>query len=77
MGGIPLLGEGALAITGLISIGRAFAHLFKHKKHFIPKTPQAIGVALPTVNTELTQKYSMGLPSIDSAREVSASFSTF
>lgn len=77
VGGIPLLGEGALAITGLISIGRAFAHLFKHKKHFTPKTPQAQGVALPTVNTELTQKYSMGLPSIDSASEVSASFSAF
>ena len=77
VGGIPLLGEGALAITGLISIGRAFAHLFKHKKHFIPKTPQLQGVALPQANTQLTQKYSMGLPSIDSASEVSASFSAF
>ena len=77
VGGIPLLGEGALAITGLISIGRAFAHLFKHKKHFQPKTPQAIGVAIPQANTDLTQKYSMGLPSIDSASEVSASFSAF
>lgn len=77
VGGIPLLGEGALAITGLISIGRAFAHLFKHKKHFTPKTPQAIGVAIPQANTQLTQKYSMGLPSIDSASEVSASFSAF
>ena len=77
VGGIPLLGEGALAITGLISIGRAFAHLFKHKKHFQPKTPQLQGVALPQANTQLTQKYSMGLPSIDSASEVSASFSAF
>ena len=77
VGGIPLLGEGALAITGLISLGRAFAHLFKHKKHFTPKTPQLQGIALPQVNTELTQKYSMGLPSIDSASEVSASFSAF
>ena len=77
VGGIPLLGEGALAITGLISLGRAFAHLFKHKKQFKPQKTQLQGVALPTANTQLTQKYSMGLPSIDSASEVSASFSAF
>ena len=76
-GSIPLIGEGALAITGLISIGRAFAHLFKHKKHFTPKTPQLVGMAIPSANPQLTQKYSMGLPSIDSASEVSASFSAF
>jgi len=77
VGGIPLLGEGALAITGLISLGRAFAHLFKHKKQFKPQKTQLTGVALPTANTQLTQKFSMGLPSIDSASEVSASFSAF
>lgn len=76
-GGIPILGEVALGITGLVSIGRAFAHLFKHKKKFVPKKVAVQGVAIPTAPTQLTQKYSMGLPSIDSASEVSASFSAF
>tara|TARA_R110000824_G_scaffold353233_1_gene540367 strand:+ start:2814 stop:3869 length:1056 start_codon:yes stop_codon:yes gene_type:complete len=76
-GGIPILGEVALGITGLVSIGKAFAHLFKHKKKFAPKISSAQGISIPTAPTQLTQKYSMGLPSIDSASEVSASFSAF
>ncbi len=76
-GGIPILGEVALGITGLVSIGKAFAHLFKHKKKFAPQISSAQGISIPTAPTQLTQKYSMGLPSIDSASEVSASFSAF
>lgn len=76
-GAIPVVGEGLLAVAGLVSIGEGIYHLFHHKT----KQPTISSVATDNLVTppsqNLTQKYSLALPSIDSASEQSASVSSF
>lgn len=72
---IPVVGEAVLGVAGLVSIGEGIYHLFHHKsKQPIVATATSNIVAPPT---NLTQKYSLALPSIDSASESSASVSSF
>lgn len=75
-GAIPVVGEAILGVAGLVSIGEGIYHLFHHKS----KQPVVSSVptgALPEAPSNLTQKYSLALPSIDSASEPSASVSSF
>lgn len=75
-GAIPVVGEGILAVAGLVSIGEGIYHLFHHKdKQPVVSTAPTGG--LPEASSNLTQKYSLALPSIDSASEASASVSSF
>ena len=72
---IPVVGEAVLGVAGLVSIGEGIYHLFHHKsKQPIVATAVSNVVAQPT---NLTQKYSLSLPSIDAASEASASVSSF
>jgi len=75
-GAIPVVGEGLLAVAGLVSIGEGIAHLFHHKSKQPVVTTVATG-SLPSAPSNLTQKYSLALPSIDSASDQSASVSSF
>ena len=75
-GAIPIVGEAVLGVAGLVSIGEGIYHLFHHKdKQPVVNTLPTGGVAQPSNN--LTQKYSLALPSIDTASEQSASVSSF
>ena len=78
LGGIPLLGEAALGISGLVSIGEGLYHLFHHssKPPPPPNLPQ-IHIAASNPSAGLTQKFSMSLPSLDSSAEPSASTMSF
>ena len=78
LGGIPLLGEAALGITGLVSIGEGLYHLFHHssKPPPPPNLPQ-VHLAASNPSAGLTQKFSMSLPSLDSSAEPSASTMSF
>ncbi len=78
LGGIPLLGEAALGISGLVSIGEGLYHLFHHssKPPPPPKLPQ-VHLAASNPSAGLTQKFSMSLPSLDSSAEPSASTMSF
>ena len=75
LGAIPVIGEAALGIAGLVSIGEGIYHLFHHKD----KQPvvSAVQTGGETPQQNLTQKYSLALPSIDSASDQSASVSSF
>ena len=75
-GAIPVVGEGLLAVAGLVSIGEGIYHLFHHKSKQPVVNTVATG-AMPSAPSNLTQKYSLALPSIDSASEASASVSSF
>ena len=75
-GAIPVVGEGLLAVAGLVSIGEGIYHLFHHKTKQPVVSTVATG-AMPSAPSNLTQKYSLALPSIDSASEASASVSSF
>ena len=75
-GAIPVVGEAILGVAGLVSIGEGIYHLFHHKSKQPVVSTVATG-ALPTAPNNLTQKYSLALPSIDSASEPSASVSSF
>ena len=75
-GAIPVVGEAILGVAGLVSIGEGIYHLFHHKdKQPVVNSLPTGGVAQPSNN--LTQKYSLALPSIDTASEQSASVSSF
>ncbi len=76
MAGIPVVGEIGLALAGAISVGEGIYHLFHKKRKSAPV------VATPATSTynptqELTQKYSLGVPSIDTAAEQAASLTSF
>lgn len=75
-GAIPVVGEGLLAVAGLVSIGEGIYHLFHHKDKQ-PIVSSAPTGSLPSAPSNLTQKYALALPSIDSASEASASVSSF
>ena len=78
LGAVPVLGEVALGITGLVSVGEGLYHLFHHKDK-APSAPGLPSTGLPTSDPTagLTQKFASALPSIDSSAEVSASSMSF
>jgi hypothetical protein len=73
---IPVVGEAVLGVAGLVSIGEGIYHLFHHKSKQ-PTVATAVSNVVAPPPTNLTQKYSLALPSIDSASESSASVSSF
>jgi cell division septation protein DedD len=77
LGAVPVLGEMALGITGLVSVGEGLYHLFHHDAGNPPpaKTPQNIQPA--NVSNALTTKFAQGLPSVDGASELSGSMVSF
>ena len=73
LGGIPVVGEIALAVGGLVAIGDSIYHLFHH-----PKEAPAIPVATPVnIPQTLTAKFSSALPSADNSTDRSSSMSAF
>lgn len=78
VGAIPVIGEAALAVTGLVSIGEGLYHLFHHKAT-TPKPADLPSINLNSGNAgdALTKGYSNALPSLDSAAEMSASAISF
>ena len=72
---IPVVGEAVLGVAGLVSIGEGIYHLFHHKTKQPAVATAVSNVVAPPTN--LTQKYSLSLPSIDAASEASASVSSF
>jgi hypothetical protein len=73
LGGIPVVGEIALAVGGLVAIGDSIYHLFHH-----PKEAPAIPVATPVnIPQTLTAKFSSALPSVDNSTDRSSSMSSF
>lgn len=78
LGAVPVVGELALGITGLVSIGEGLYHLFHHKDT-PPPAPTLPQVHLATSNPSagLTQKFASSLPSLDSSAEPSASSMSF
>lgn len=76
LGAVPVLGELALGVTGLVSVGEGLYHLFHHDAGNPPpaKTPQ---VGEPVVSNALTTKFAQGLPSVDGASELSGSMVSF
>lgn len=78
LGAVPVLGEVALGITGLVSIGEGLYHLFHHKDT-PPPAPTLPQVHLATSNPSagLTQKFASSLPSLDSSAEPGASSMSF
>ena len=74
---VPVVGEGLLAVAGLVSLGEGIYHLFHHPH---PKAPQGItptNLALPTASGQLTSKYAMALPDIDTSQDRMASVASF
>jgi len=78
LGAVPVVGEVALGITGLISVGEGLYHLFHHKSK-APAAPNLPSSGLPASDPTagLTSKFASALPSIDSSAEVSASSMSF
>jgi hypothetical protein len=73
LGAIPVVGEIALAVGGLVAIGDSIYHLFHHPKE-APAAPVATPVNIPQA---LTAKFSAALPSVDNATDRSSSMSAF
>ena len=73
LGAIPVVGEIALAVGGLVAIGDGIYHLFHHPKE-APSNPVSAPVNIPQA---LTAKFSSALPSTDNATDRSASMSSF
>mgnify|MGYP003149504693 FL=1 len=67
---IPVIGEAAAIIQGLVGIGEGIAHLF-HPDAPKPKAPNLNAEALMTP-AAITSKFSAALPSIDGATEDTA-----
>mgnify|MGYP001626677100 CR=1 FL=1 len=74
--GIPVVGEGLLAVAGLVSIGEGLYHLFHHKTTQPTITTAPTGGIAPPSQT-LTKKFALSIPSIDSAADQPASVSSF
>jgi len=73
---IPVVGEGLLAVAGLVSIGEGLYHLFHHKTTQPTVSSVATGgIAAPSAG--LTQKYALSIPSLDTATDQPASVSSF
>lgn len=69
---IPVVGEAAAAIGGLVAIGTGIGELFSHKT----QTPQIRPTAI-SLPTQLTSKYSDSIPSVDGTIQRAASSSVF
>ena len=77
LGAVPVLGEVALGITGLVSVGEGIYHLFHHDAGSPPTAPTPTNVAMPSPSNALTSKFTQGLPSIDGASEMAGSMVSF
>ncbi len=73
LGSIPVIGEVALAISGLVGIGEGIYHLFHPQDKPPPPKPNA-PIQAPH---NLTQKYAMALPSVDNAVDRSGAITSF
>ncbi len=72
---IPVVGEAAAVIGGLVAIGDGLYHLFHKPHHSAPKPPPAVA---PVPTSQLfTNKLSAGLPSTDSGLDTAASATLF
>ena len=69
---IPVAGEIAAAVGGLVALGDGIAHLFEKPKE--APTPQPVQISLPS---GLTAKYADSVPSSDGTVQRSASSSVF
>lgn len=70
---IPVVGEIAAGVGGLVAIGDAIYHLF-HKPSDKPSVPTPPPLNAPT---QVTQQYSSALPSTDASTQRAASSSVF
>jgi len=73
LGAVPIVGEVALAVGGLVAIGEGIYHLFHHP-HAPPAPPPPVPLSAPTA---MIAKYSLALPSSDSSVDRSASVGSF
>lgn len=73
LGAVPIIGEAALAVSGLVAIGDGIYHLFHHP-HAPPAPPAPAPLDAPTA---MIQKYSMALPSSDSSVDRASSVGSF
>jgi len=73
LGAVPIVGEVALAVGGLVAIGDGIYHLFHHP-HNAPAPAPPAPLDAPTA---MIQKYSMALPSSDSSVDRGASVGSF
>ena len=72
-GAVPIIGEVALGISGIVALGDGIAHLFD--KPDSPSPPPLVAPALAPVS--LTAKYASALPSADSSMDRGASSMSF
>jgi len=72
LGAVPVVGEIALAVSGIVAIGEGIYHLFHHPKP--PTAPSAAPLAAPST---MTAKYSLALPSADNSVDKAGSVGTF
>lgn len=73
LGSVPIIGEAALAVSGLVAIGDGIYHLFHHP-HAPPAPPAPAPLDAPTA---MIAKYSMALPSSDSSVDRASSVGSF
>jgi gas vesicle protein len=75
---IPVIGEGAAVVGGLVAIGDGIAHLFKHHSTAQPiQAPPPPPVSSFTAPDSLTSKYASAIPSLDTAIDRSGSYTNF
>lgn len=72
---IPVVGEAAAVIGGLVAIGDGIYHLFHKPHHSTPKPPPPVA-PIPTSQL-FSSKLSAGLPSTDSGLDMPASATLF
>ena len=70
------VGEAVGAIVGVATAVDGLVHLFTHHSS-APTAPTNLGNLDPQISSRLSSKYANGIPTIDSAHEVSASVSSF
>ena len=72
---IPVVGEAAAVIGGLVAIGEGLYHLFHKPHHSAPKPPAPVA---PVPTSQLfTSKINAGLPTTDSGVDMAASATLF
>ncbi len=70
------VGEAVGAVVGVATAIDGLVHLFTHHSS-APTAPTNLGNLDPQISSRLSSKYANGIPTIDSAHEVSASVSSF